>query len=132
MSLLPEVREELVATAARLAESPRRRVRFAGRGGLTLALGVGVALAVVAVAVLALRHRAPSPASSSPPTRGVAALEGKLAVLRRPQTAAEAAYGKRFYRHSLVVPKLIRLATTIGQVRIYLLVVRPPGGTEPF
>ena len=102
MSLLPEVREELVATAARIAVSPWRRARF-GRGGLTVAVGVGVALAVVAVAVLALRHRAPAPVSSDRPS-GVAALEARLAILRRPQTPAEAAYARRFFRHSLVVP----------------------------
>lgn len=132
MSLLPEVREELMATAARIAVSPRRRVRFAGRGGLALAVGVGVALAVVAVAVLALR-RAPAPASSGPPAgSGVAALEAKLAVLRRPQTAVEAAYAKRFSRRGAAIAKLTRLATTVGQVPIYLLVVRPPGRAGPF
>lgn len=128
MSLLPEVREELMATAARVAESPRRRVRF-GRGGLMTALGVGVALAVVAVAVLALRHRAPAPASSDRPPigSGVAALEAKLAVLRRPQTPAEAAYARVFPPRA-VIRKLTRRASTIptaaGPVGAYLIVLR--------
>lgn len=133
MSLLPEVREELVATAARIAESPRRRMRFAWRGGMAMALGVGVALAVVAVGVLALRHRAPAPASTGPPAgSGLAALEAKLAVLRRPQTSGERAYAKRFPAHGVVIARLVRLATTVGQLRVYVLVARMPNRAAPF
>jgi hypothetical protein len=130
MSLLPEVREELMATAARRAQSPRRRARFAGRGGLTLALGVGVALAVVAIGLVALRHRPAAPAGSDGSTlgSGVAALEAKLAVLRRPQTGAEAAYARRFPPRGAVIGKLVRLTakvpTATGAVRVYVLVVR--------
>lgn len=136
MSLLPEVREELMATAARVASSPRRRVYLVRRGGLSVALGIGVALAVVAVAVLALRHRAPAPQQPAPPTAsGLAALEAKFAVLRRPQTVAEAAYARRFPGSS-VIRKLTRLATTVptaaGPVRVYLLVFRLPHARAPF
>jgi hypothetical protein len=137
MSLLPEVREELVATAARIAESPRRRVRFARpRGGIAMVLGVGVALAVVAVGLVALRHRAPAPASSGPPAgSGVAALEAKLAILRRPQTPGEAAYARRFSRRGAAVKKLTRIVTVEAggtPVHIYVLVARLPRRPSPF
>jgi len=133
MSLFPEIRDELVATAARRAESPRRRMGL-GRNGLATAVGIGVALAVVTVAVLGLRHRAPAPTSSGPPATGsgVAALKASFAILRRPQTAAERAYARRFPPRGAVIAKLTRLATTVGQLRVYVLVVRMPRGKAPF
>jgi hypothetical protein len=141
VSLLPEVREALMATAARRVSAAggggsRWRPRL-HRGGVAVALGTGVALAVFAVAVLGLRHRTPGPAGSGGSTgSGVAALEAKLAVLRRPRTAAERAYARKFRPGSPVIAKLTRLATTVGTpngpVRVYLLVVRMPRTAAPF
>ena len=136
MTLLPEVRDEIVATAARrAARRTPARVRPA-RGGLVLALSVASVVAVVAVALVALRHRAPV-ASEAGARNGLSALESKLAVLRRSQTAADRTYlaftGRRGTVGSRgVIAGLSRLATTIttpagGRVRAYLLVRNLPG-----
>ena len=106
-----------------------------GGGGGGLVLGTGVALAVVAVAVLGLRHRAPAPSSSPPSaTPGVAALKAKLAVLRRPQTAADRTYPGLAARggRNPVIGNLTRLAATVGSARVYVLVIKPQGKTPPF
>ena len=145
MILLPEVREEIVAAATRRAAANRSwgaRVsgRFAGVGfgGLVLALGVGCAIAVVVVALVALKHRPPSrPASSA--GSSIAALEAKLAVLRRPQTRADRTYPAPVHTRPGartpfgVIPKLTRLAATVstpatGPLRVYLLVRPIPKG----
>jgi hypothetical protein len=129
MSLLPEVRAELVATATRRAAPPGRhraawppRVRL---GHLAMALGVGCTLAVVAVALLALRHPVPRPAGPAAPS-SLSALEAKLAILRRPQTPAD-----RGVKALPGIARLTRLAatvdtTTAGRVRVWVLVSRLP------
>ena len=129
MSLLPEVRAELVATATRRAAQPRRhgavwlpRVRL---GHLAMALGVGCTLAVAAVALLALRHPVPRPAGPAAPS-SLGAIEAKLAILRRPQTAAD-----RGVKSLPGIARLTRLAatvdtTTAGRLRVWVVVDRLP------
>lgn len=123
MSLLPEVRDELVATAARRAAvaTPRRR----WGGTVAVAVGIACTLVVVVVAVAAVGGREPAVPGRST-GGGVAALEAKLAVLRRPQTAADRTYSRYIRASGSVIAKLARLATTVdtagGRARVYLLV----------
>lgn len=126
MSLLPEVRDELVATARRRAAAgaPRRR-----RGGaVAVALGVACTVAVVVVGVVALGHRAP--ASQGSTGSGLAGLEAKLSILRRPQTPADRTYARYSGVGGAVIAKLARLATTVdtaeGRARVYLVVRQLP------
>jgi hypothetical protein len=139
MILLPEVREEIVAAATRRAAANRSwRGRVSGwfwgvgSGGLVVALGVCCAIAVAVVALVALKHRPPSrPASSA--GSSIAALEAKLAVLRRPQTPADRTYPAHVHTRPGaraqfgVIPKLTRLAAAVsspatGSLRVYLVV----------
>jgi hypothetical protein len=145
MILLPEVREEIVAAATRrAAANPGSRGRVSGWfggvgfGGFVVALGVGCAIAVAVVALVALKHRPPSrPASSA--GSSIAALEAKLAVLRRPQTPADRTYPAPVHTRPGartpfgVIPKLTRLAAnvstpTTGPLRVYLIVRPIPKG----
>jgi len=149
MTLLPEVREELMATAARRTASTRarRRHRFhrwlsrVPAGGVAVALSTLCTVAVAAVALVALGHRAPraplSPAGRAP-VSSVRTLEAVLGVLRRPQTAADRSYpvhpsprGRQGPPE--VIPKLTRLAATIttptaGQMRVFVIVRKLPTG----
>lgn len=141
MSVLPEVRRELVATAARHASAldvsgqrlgRPRWLRSKMTAPVGLALSSAVAVAVVVVAVLAVGHRpAGTPATSTPSS--LAALQRRLAVLRRPQTAADHGYPGNATRQNgrilRLVKPLTRLAAvvdtpTAGQLRVYLIVRR--------
>jgi len=123
MSLLPEIREELMATAVRRTGTRRRR---AGGGGLAVALGATCAVAVVVVAVVALGHRGAPALSNQASGSSLAALEAKLAILRRPQTPGDRTYSRYIRAPGSLIAKLARLATTVdtagGRTRVYLLV----------
>jgi hypothetical protein len=111
---------------------PRARWRPIG-GAFALGLSVLVVVAVAVGAVALVAHRgsggstAPAAQASSGP--GARALIAKLAVLRRPQTAADrlppgvhlGQAGGTF------VPGLTRLVATYPHNRMYLIVVRPSG-----
>jgi hypothetical protein len=149
MTLLPEVREELMATAARRAFPPPRERRWrrlarprSGRGALVIALSTVCVLAVAAIALIALRQRAPSGTTATPASPSLAALEAKLAVLRRPQTAADRTYPSRLFggartaRKVGVIPSLTRLAgifnvAPVGPVRVYVFVRQLPPSPGP-
>ena len=136
MTLLPEVRQELYETAARRAAHPRRRVRV-GAGTLVLAGGTIVALLVALAVVIGLGHGARTSQAASRGTKGasssVRALEHRLAVLRRTQTAADRTYpallrSDRPRAEALrFEPRLARLAAvvdtpTVGRVRVFVIV----------
>lgn len=134
MTLLPEVRAELVATATRRAAliKPGSKARHHS-GTLTLALGAVGALAVAIVALFALGHRAPTASTSQVPS-GARALIARLAVLRRPQTPADRSYPSIAVRQNRLertqpIASLTRLAATVtapgvGPMRVYLIVSR--------
>lgn len=96
MTLLPEVRHELHATAARRAVGGRaadRRARFPAwppRLGRRLGLAAAVVCPVLVVAALVIAggHRRAVPDTPGAP-QGISALTEQLAVLRRPQNAAD-------------------------------------------
>jgi len=142
MTLLPEVREALLATAVQRSGSSAAGRPRAGQG-LPVVLGVACAIAVAVVAVVALSHHAPAkPQAAGAAGSGLAKLEAKLAVLRRPQMPADEGYTRyatpRGGAFSLVgvVARLSRLATTItvptaGRVRVYILVRQRLARTAP-
>ena len=134
MSLLPEVRQELLATAARRAsDNPAAAQwrRWLRADGLTVAVSVTCTVLVAAAALLAFGHRT-GPGSHPGGRSTVVALEAKLAVLRRPQTAADRTYPG--FQHAFPprglgpdTQRLTRLAATIstptaGTVRVFVLV----------
>ena len=133
MTLLPEVRQELYATAERAVARPPRRWRF-GAGTLVLAGGTAVALLVAVVAVIGLSGgtRTVAVSTARPGSSSVRALEDRLAVLRRSQTAADRTYpaSLRTRPHTQVlrfVPGLARLAAVVdtplvARVRVFVIV----------
>ena len=104
-------------------------------GVLVTALSAGVVIAVAVVALVALGHRAGTGTGGGRHVSPLAALEAKLAVLRRPQTAADrtfpavlAAGPARRNLARRLAPELTRLATTVtvpgtGRVRVYVTVI---------
>lgn len=106
-----------------------RRLRFGGRL-LVPAATVTVSLLIAVVAIVALDHGgASTPASTASPP-GARALIARLAVLRRPQTAADrlprAAIKSLDAVWGPVVPSLARLVARIDGERIDLVVSKPP------
>jgi hypothetical protein len=93
MSRLPELEQELVATAARLSNTPRRFERRARALIPALALACLVAAALVASGLFdadeAGVHRGGARAAASGGFPADATLEDMLGVFRRPQTAAD-------------------------------------------
>jgi hypothetical protein len=138
MTLLPEIRAELLGAASRATCAPTRRQRLRGwprRFGNALPLAVSIAgtIAVALIAILALHPHAgsQSPDASVP---GVSDLRAQLAVLRRPQTDADRSV-LTILRHahldSGILPAETRLAATAltgpsGRVRVFLLIRRVP------
>lgn len=126
------VRPELLAPV--LHSPPRRRLQI---GWLMPALAVGVAAVVAVLAVTSLVHRTPQPAPSV--TRiplGARELASQLAVLRRPQTAADRlppwalrAAGPQLPGGALVAGLSRRVGTVrmgrLGEARVYLVIDAP-------
>jgi hypothetical protein len=127
-------------------ERRRRRARLgvfarllpsAGAGGGNALFGLlaaGSAAVVVAVVVIALAAHGGSggttAASGGGP--GASALVAKLAVLRRPQTAADRTVPKIFVAPPAPgrrVPSLTRLVATQPGVKVFMVVNRPATGT---
>lgn len=105
-----------------------RRLRAVAARVLVPGIAVAVAVAVVVVAFAGLRSSAPDRSSGSP-TRDLIA---RLAVLRRPQSAADRLPSPLHLRgpggNGPIIPSLSRLVATPPGARIYLVVTRPPGG----
>jgi hypothetical protein len=133
--VLIELGEELDRAARRtLKRGPRHRLTG---GGVVGALGAAVAVLVAVVALAALSHHRPPAAGRAGVPPGARQLVAELAVLRRPQTAADRSLPARFVREfermfGIMVPGLTRLVATgdlhgAGGYRIYLVVsARPP------
>jgi hypothetical protein len=88
VSRLPQLEQELVAAAGRLA-SPKRAVRPAARAAFAIA-AVGVALAAAGVVAVVDGGEDPArPAATPPPFPPDATLEDMLGVFRTPATPAD-------------------------------------------
>lgn len=128
-----EPRRETLARA--LAAPPRRRLSF-GWVAPALAVGVAALVAVVAITSLAGHGRGASSTTNSRVPRGAQGLVRDLAVLRRPQTAADRlpqwamrAAGPQLPGGALV-PSLSRAVASVqlaggGTARVYLVVDAP-------
>ena len=141
MTLLPEVRDELWATAARRAAADRHRSLRVGlpRFGRGLALTAAVVCPVLVVVALVFAggHRPAVPDTEAGP-RNISALIDRLSVLRRPQTAADREFprgvvGDTAETGLALDRRLVRLLAVLptrrlGTVRVYLIVqvVRHP------
>jgi hypothetical protein len=128
------------AIAAQTVPRRGRREERADRGnagharfvpGLVIVSSVLVVCAVT-IGALTLGHSAAPRGASA--TQGVAALLKRLAVLRRPQTAADRSYPYRApavqARAGVIARNLTRLATTTtaatGPVRVYVIIRKFP------
>ena len=141
MTLLPEVRQELIATAARRATNGGRQRGVPGwlarieLGRVAVLAGVCCALAVAAIALISLRQQ-PSKSGGGAAASSLSALEAKLAILRRPQTPADRKMNRYLPGGTLANPSehiagLTRLAATVstqaeGRVLVALYVERFP------
>jgi hypothetical protein len=107
------------------AARARRGARALAARVLVPGIAVAVAIAVFVIALAGLRSSAPDRAAESP-TQGLIA---RLAVLRRPQTAADRLPSPLHLRSTSgngpIIPSLTRLAATPPGARIYLVVTRP-------
>jgi hypothetical protein len=146
MSLFPEVRSELVSLAERRAavSPPRGWLRWFPRrsaGVLTIVVSTGCTAAVALVALLSLGGQHASVRPTHAGRSSVASLKTRLAVLRRPQTAADRAYvpvqlAQQVKGPVALVSSLTRLAATIqtptvGRVEVLVIVRRLPSGSAP-
>ncbi|MHB1570539.1 MAG: hypothetical protein ACYCXW_04100 [Solirubrobacteraceae bacterium] len=138
MTYLPDLRESLVKAAARQHPAPASdRGWRAALGTVAVAAAVIIALTVVGIAVILLRHgpqqpQAPAKHAAVGAVPGRQQLIDTLAVLRRPQTAADRDFPKFILRPraplaggSPDIP-LIRYATTTpwGQ-RLFFVPFKP-------
>jgi hypothetical protein len=138
------------ALDAQIAGGTGSRVRRSGRAGrmakplrfVPAALACAIALAIGAVALTSLHHRGGSaPALTGPAATPAAnALISRLAVLRRPQTAADrlpahlvvnpgAVVGDQIHQGT-IIPSLTRLVATRANIKIYLVVTTPTSGPQ--
>jgi hypothetical protein len=108
----------------------RRRVPRLSLGGFATALAAGAAVAVALVAiVLAGHHRNAAQTTGARNTLRARQLISKLAVLRRPQTAADQAIPAHLNQgptHGPQVVTLTRLVATPPGARVFLVVNQPP------
>ena len=88
MSRLPQLEQELVAAAGRLA-SPRRAIRPAARAALAIAAVVMAIAAAGVVAVVEGGDDPARPAAGPPPFPPDATLEDMLGIFRTPATPAD-------------------------------------------
>lgn len=141
MSDRPRVLIELGAEldrAARRKLGPKRRRRLTP-GAVMVTLGAAVAVVVALVALVAGGHRSQTVSSAGVPS-GARQLVAELAVLRRPQTAADRSLPARLVNAApAIIPSLTRLVATedLGKqhTRVYLVVTSPQpcrsGGSVP-
>jgi hypothetical protein len=116
----PPALDEMMAGVDLDVAGPRRW-RWLPRwsaGAVTVALSTGCTIAVALVALLALGGHHAAVKSPGAALSSVASLKTKLAVLRRPQTAAERAYrtigpARPGKGPAELIVSLTRLATTI-------------------
>jgi hypothetical protein len=133
-TVMPEVEEALLTAIERdlrLGRKGARRTRVARRrptlaGAMVLA-GVLPALVIAAIALTFLSHARPSTLLVSPSAGGVRGFKQELAILRRPQTAADRL---KLPARDGVPPRLTRLAAVVdepslGRVRIYVAPFHP-------
>jgi len=116
---------------------PRVRARRRGRrlsgGDLVAAIGVIVAITVAVAALALLSH---GRGQSLTPAVGPDQLIARLAVLRRPQTAADVLPAELHivnadHHHGTIIPGLTRLVATPPGARLFLVVQNPTGGSLP-
>ncbi len=129
--LMQHLRGELPRRRARSRRFSR--LRFPSVGGVFAAAVACGALAFAALIFVFLGHRHPHPTTSGP---GPSQLIAKLAVLRRPQTAADRAFPSSALRglreeEGPFVPRLTRLVATLHGARLFLFVVRPSEALAP-
>lgn len=133
MTVLPTVRRQVQQAAAREAARGRRDVSLRGAplptGWLVPAgaLAVAVVIAVAAIGLLGHRRPAgPGPAAAGAP--GAQRLIARLAVLRRPQEAADVLPAGVHVANApagKIIPAYTRLVATPPGARLYLVVTRP-------
>ncbi len=117
------------------------RARRRSASASVLVVSSALLAVLVAVIALTLGHRSASQRGEST-APGATELLGKLAVLRRPQTAVDrtlpnhVASHSRFRTQQTIISGLTRLAQVLatpgGPVRIYLIVETPAPGYPPF
>jgi hypothetical protein len=141
--LLARVRREYAAERQGAKRWVRPPSGIPSMGGVVTALAAGSAVALTVLAIVLLGHGRPTPApgGSAGVPAGARQLVSMLAVLRRPQTAADgslpawAVRGLTFGApQDNPVPSLTRLVATLpgppsGGVRIFVVV--QPGATVP-
>ncbi len=108
------------------ARRPGLRLHLPGAGNVIVALASLAAVALAVGALLLAGHGGSRPAPAAPVPAGARALVAKLAVLRRPQTAADRTLPAGMHNPSLI-GSLTRLAVTIpdpagGEVRVFVTV----------
>jgi hypothetical protein len=113
--------DELQPGARTVRQTPLR----ARKAGSIVALAVSIAVvAVVAAAIGLLSHGSGATRTGSP---GPRALIAKLAVLRRPQSAADKlpAHIHVVPSSGTIIPRFTRLVYSSGATRLYVVVVTP-------
>ena len=130
--LIQRLHDELAQSNRRSIRSPR--LRLPSLGGVFAALATCAALALAALILVSLGHR--HPRSRGTVGSGPSQLIAKLAVLRRPQTAADRSFPSSALRglrenEGPFIPRLTRLVATIHGTRLFLFVVRPSDAYVP-
>jgi hypothetical protein len=125
--LAERVRQTLAGEIARerAAGRPTRvRQRWWRAGSLVVVLSTLVTVAVVVGLFALLHHRSDGGSSSAASAKSLIA---RLAVLRRPQTAADVlpARPKLVHLHGTIIPSLTRLVDSPPGARLYLVVSTP-------
>jgi hypothetical protein len=128
-----ELESDIGGGAGQRGRPVRARWRTVG-GALALGLSVVVVIVVTVGAVALISHRAGGSSAPAAPSSGpgARALIAKLAVLRRPQTAADRLpNGVRVTSsQGTLVPRLTRLVGTYPHNRFYLVVLKPAASPD--
>lgn len=114
---------------------PGARLRLPNLGSVVTALASVSAVVVAVVAIATLGHSRSSPRRGARGPVTLAALEARLAVLRRPQTSADRlphdlARAAARSGHAVIISRLTRLAVVLDtgprrEVRVYVIVEKP-------
>jgi hypothetical protein len=113
--------------------SAKRRAaltRLPSAGSVMVAISTVTALAIAILAIALLSH---SRSRVQPGTAPAQQLTAKLAVLRRPQTAADMLPGRLHIRNpqGTIIPRLTRLVRTLPDARLFLVVTTPNAHSNP-